>query len=174
MATLEREEGDYTYWSDGAQRYAKGNGLGKAPGSLAKRHPKASTQFDKLTVSKRREISSLGGKAKYSQHKERVATAFAQSLLTHPDSKTEEDGLLMLAEAAFIQANDAEGGGAAVKAREHFIQEYTGGKQAATVVDARQIHITVSPEVKGRLGSMLELLSADVVDAEVREVEDDE
>lgn len=165
MATLEREEGDYTYWSDGAQRYAKGNSLGKAPGSLAKRHPKSGKPFNQLRPSKLKVIQSNGGKANYARKKLLVAEAYASALReTHPDSLTEEEGLQMLAEATFIQGNNPEGGGAAVKAREQFIQEYTGGKQASTVVDARQIHITVSPDVAGRLGSLAELLRVDAVD----------
>lgn len=38
MANLLKREGDFTYWDDGAVRYAKGNSLGKTPGSLAERN----------------------------------------------------------------------------------------------------------------------------------------
>ena len=40
MANLVKQEGDFTYWDDGAVRYAKGNSLGKTPGSLAERNGK--------------------------------------------------------------------------------------------------------------------------------------
>jgi hypothetical protein len=40
MAKLIKQEGDFTYWDDGAKRYAKGNSLGKTPGALAERNAK--------------------------------------------------------------------------------------------------------------------------------------
>ena len=175
MATLEREEGDYTYWSDGATRYAGGNSQGKQKGSLAKRPPYAATRLDKLPPRKLKEIQSSGGKANYARKKVLVAEAYALALKeSHPDSVTEEEGMLMIAEAEFIQATDGEGGGPAVKAREHFIQEYTGGKQQPTV-DARQqhVHLTISPgpaaEQKRLMADLME-----VVEGETRELDDDE
>ena len=166
MANKVREEGDFTYWDDGAQRYAKGNSLGKAPGSLAKRHPKAAVPIQDLSVSKRRELSVKGGNATAAKRRNWVSEAYASALLTHPDSNKEIDGLRMLAEAAFLQANDAEGGGAAVRARDQFIREYTGGQQPATV-DARQVHITVTGEAASEMGRVTRLLEA--VDEDGRE-----
>ena len=173
MATLEREEGDYTYWSDGAQRYAKDNSLGKAPGSLAKRHPKSGKPFNKLPLSKRQAISSNGGKANWAKKKERVASAYAAALReTHPDYQTEEEGLLELASAAFIQGSDDSGGGPAVQARAQFIQEYTGGRQDTQATEEhKHLHITISPGVEVEQRDMMKQLM-DVVEGEVRDVGD--
>lgn len=173
MATLEREEGDYTYWSDGSQRYAKGNSLGKAPGSLAKRHPKSGKAFDKLSPSKRRIISSNGGKANWARKKQQVAEAYAAALReTHPDYISEEEGLQEIAEAEFIQATDSEGGGPAVRAREHFIQEYTGGKQDSQATEEhKHLHITISQGVEVEQRHMMAQLM-DVVEGETRDVDD--
>ena len=52
MANLVRQEGDFTYWDDGAVRYAKGNSLGKSPGSLAERNGKYIEQATR-TLAKR-------------------------------------------------------------------------------------------------------------------------
>ena len=171
MATLERQEGDYTYWSDGATRYAKGNSLGKAPGSLAKRHPKSAPALDKLPVSTLRKLQSNGGKASYKRKRDLIAEAHAVVLREmHPDYQTEEEGLRTLAEAAFIQASDENGGGPAVKARAQFFDEYAQRKQEdVKQQQLQQINITISPGVEAgqqRLTQVLldEIVSVDDVD----------
>ena len=172
MATLEREEGDYTYWSDGAQRYAKGNSLGKAPGSLAKRHPKAATSFDKLPLSKVKAMASNGGRGKYAARRRAITEAHAYALSsTHPDLHTEQDGLRELAESSFLQAK-GEQGGPAVKAREQFFQEYTGGRQETQATEEhKHLHITISPGVEVEQRDMMKQLM-DVVEGEARDVGD--
>ena len=171
MAHKIREEGDYTYWSDGAQRYAKGNSLDKAPGSLAKRHPKA-VSFDKLTVSKRKAIASNGGKATWDKRREKVADAYAYALRSsHPDIGTEQAGLREIAEASFVQATD-DSSAAAVKARAQFLEQYTGGKREDKQVTATQINITVSPGAGSDLSRFAQLIP-EVIEGEVIEDEKD-
>lgn len=62
MAKLVREEGDHTYWSDGAVRWAYGNSMGKQPGSLAKRHPKAAAPI--ATAAQGRALGRKGNEIK--------------------------------------------------------------------------------------------------------------
>ena len=171
MATKIREEGDYTFWDDGAQRYSKGNSLGKAPGSLAKRHPKAATTFDKLTVSKRRDIASSGGTAKYEARRIAVSDAYAFALRdSHPDIRSEEKGLRELAKANYTQANQDDGS-AAVRARAQFIEQYAGKPKDDRVVSATQVNITLSPGVGTDLSRFAQL--PHVIDITEEEEDDD-
>jgi len=174
-----RTEGDYEYWEtadhEKYKRYAEGNSKGKQPHALASRHPKSGKPFNKLPLSKRQAISSNGGKANWARKKQQVADAYASALReTHPDYITEEEGLQEIAEAEFIQATDSEGGGPAVRAREHFIQEYTGGKQDTQATEEHQhLHITISPGVEVEQRHMMAQLM-DVVDGESRDVGDED
>ena len=166
MATLLRQEGDYTYWSDGAQRYAKGNTQGKQAGGLARRHPKASLPFDQRPKHERKHIAKLGADARHKARRVAVSDAHAYVLRsTHPDARTEEQGLRMLAEAEFTQGNEAEGG-SAVRARAQFYEQYTGGKRDDRVIDARQVHITISPGVEQDQKRLVHNLLGDTIDEE--------
>ena len=170
MAHKIREEGDYTYWSDGAQRYAKGNSLGKQAGGLAKRHPKAATSFDQLTVSEGKAMGKLGGKAKWEAKRTAISDAHAYALRSsHPDARTEEQGLRLLAEAEFTQGNEGEGA-SAVKARAQFYEQYTGGKREDKTIAATQINITVSPGAGNDLSRFAQLIP-DVIEGEIIEEE---
>jgi len=62
MAELVRQEGDHTYWSDGAVRWAHGNSKGKQPGSLARRHPKAAAPI--ATAAQGRALGKKGNEIK--------------------------------------------------------------------------------------------------------------
>jgi len=126
MATLEREEGDYTYWSDGAVRYAGDNSQGKQKGSLAKRPPYAAERIDKLPPRKQRQVRSNGGKASWEKRRLAIAESYAVALREiHPDYQTEEDGLLDLARAAIEQGTDSEGGGPPPHTRTHRTDRHT-------------------------------------------------
>ena len=145
MAHKIREEGDYTYWSDGAQRYAKGNSQGKQAGGLAKRHPKAGIYFDKLAPHKLADITKQGRDAQDRTRRAKVRDAYAHALRSsHPDIGTETAGLHEIAEAAFVQATD-DSSAAAVKARAQFIDMYAGTPKQDKHVVATQINITLSP-----------------------------
>ena len=173
-----RTEGDYEIWAtadDGIEykRWAEGNSLGKQPHALASRHPKSGKPFNQLRPSKLKVIQSNGGKANWAKKKQQVADAYAAALReTHPDYQTEEEGLLELASAAFIQGSDDSGGGPAVQARAQFIQEYTGGKQDTQATEEhRHLHITISPGVEVEQRHMMRQLM-DVVEGEARDVGD--
>lgn len=162
MATLIREEGDYTYWDDGAQRYASGNAQGKAPGSLAKRHPQASmpwaTNGEGLRKAK---DDSANGKIAQRMNKETRRNvsklALQEALLLHPDSAKEQDGLRLLWEARVEQAGDSEGGSAAVRSHKMIEDTWSGTTQDKQVQTNTQVNITLSPGVGTDLSRFAQL-----------------
>ena len=168
MATLEREEGDYTYWSDGAQRYAKGNSLGKAPGSLAKRHPKS----DAFTPATAKIHGANGHIAKRVKREERRLVSLAalnEALVIHPDSDTTQEGLANLWAARIEQASGHDG--PAVNAHEMIERVWSGERDKSQPTVATQVNITISPGVEVEQRHMMRQLM-DVVEGEARDVGD--
>ena len=156
--------------------YAHGNSLGRRALTAAEAAPwlvKGRTATGIKTTARARKLGKMGGERKRDLRRERITEAHANALSSaHPDLQTEEDGLKMIAEASFMQATDENGGGPAVKAREQFFQEYTGGRQDTQATEEhKHLHITISPGVEVEQRHMMRQLM-DVVEGEVRDVGD--
>jgi hypothetical protein len=172
MAKKLRTEGDYTFWSDGSQRYARGNSQGKQVGALAKRPPYAAKAW-KQQGKAAKEANEQGQIVRALKREERrkiSLSALGEALVLHPDSHKQQDGLRMLWEARIEQASGADG--PAVKAHE-MVEEVWSGKQATPPAVQQagdtKILISISPGVEADQRRLTAALMDEVIEGEVVE-----
>jgi hypothetical protein len=175
MAKKLRTEGDYTFWSDGSQRYAKGNSQGKQAGTYHTRPPQAARQWDTqgegLAKAKAdNEQAQLSTAIKREERRKLSLNALGEALVLHPASHKQQDGLRMLWEARIEQASGADG--PAVKAHE-MVEEVWSGKQATPPAVQQagdtKILISISPGVEADQRRLTAALMDEVIEGEVVE-----
>lgn len=171
MANKVREEGDYTYWDDGAVRYARGNSLGKTPGALAKRPPYAAKLLhlqDKtngkgkhgLTVSQR---GVLAKRANATRTRELAKAAAEAGMLeaarssspSNPNVPTEAWGILAENLTERVLAEDNTGHAVAAVKQLGSMTGYQTQEKGQTVNIAQQV-VVIAEERLGELDGVVE------------------
>ena len=183
---LLREDKDYRYFvtdeGDEYRRYNVGNSLGKAPHSLADKHPKA----EKALKAKIRgngnsqplaphewgaAMQAFKGESQ-AKREAKVKAAVTEALMSHPDTVTDYDGLVIMSKAQFELASDSEAGSHSTKAADWLLTRGGYVKEKRSIGTAIQVNVTMDENAALRLAELGYPLGQDVIEAESREAEE--